>query len=198
MSLSVCAPARIFRSPSSCSSAQNRGNRRLRSAFPPLPAIRHRESAELDEARLVGVQLERELGHSFPEVVEKLLRIRLALAANDEVSRPGESHQESHPGPPWQTHRLPLKPDLTPAAGARTWTAYAGVALRRRALLLRPAAAARRTAVRYDCRDAQGVRSDGTGRGGRGRRPRRGVDQGVAPADSAPGRLVAEERLRPR
>ena len=43
----------------------------------------------------------------------------------------------------WRTHHLPPKPDSTPAAGARTWTAYAEVALRLRALLLRPAAAAR-------------------------------------------------------
>ena len=65
-------------------------------------------------------------------------------------------------------------------------------ALRRRALLLRPAAPCAPPSD-YDCRDAQGARSGGTGR-----RPRRGVDQGVAPADPAPGRLVAEERLRPR
>ncbi len=49
--------------------------------------------------------------------------------------------------------------------------------------------------IRYDSRDAQRTRSGGANRG---RRPRRSVDQGVAPADPAPGRLVAEERLRPR
>ena len=49
--------------------------------------------------------------------------------------------------------------------------------------------------IRYDFCDAQGGRSRGTNRG---RRPRRGVDQGVAPADPASGRLVAEKRLRPR
>ena len=64
----------------------------LRSTFPTRSAVRHREPAELDEACLVGVQLKRELGQPLPEVVEKLVRIRLALAANDEVSRPGESH----------------------------------------------------------------------------------------------------------
>ena len=64
----------------------------LRSTFPTRPAVRHHEPAELDEACLVGVQLKRELAQPLPEVVEKLLRIRLALATNDEVSRPGESH----------------------------------------------------------------------------------------------------------
>ena len=44
-------------------------------------------------------------------------------------------------------------------------------------------------------REAQGTRS---GRTDRGRRPRGGVDPGMAPADPASGRLVAEERLRAR
>ncbi len=64
----------------------------LRSTFPPCSAIHHRESAELDEARLVGVQIKRELAQALLEVAEKLFRILLALATNDEVSRPGESH----------------------------------------------------------------------------------------------------------
>ena len=45
----------------------------------------HREPAELDEACLVGVQVERELAQPLPEVIEKLLRISLALEPNDEV-----------------------------------------------------------------------------------------------------------------
>ena len=57
----------------------------LRATLPPRPAVRHREPAELDEACLVGMQFERELAHPLPEVVEKLLRIRLALATNDEI-----------------------------------------------------------------------------------------------------------------
>ena len=64
----------------------------LRPTFPARSAVRHREASELDEACLVRVQLKRELAHPLPEVEEKLLRIRLALATNDEVSRPGESH----------------------------------------------------------------------------------------------------------
>ena len=64
----------------------------LRSAFPPCSAVHHRESAELDEARLVGVQIKRELAQALLEVAEKLFCIFLALATNDEVSRPGESH----------------------------------------------------------------------------------------------------------
>ena len=64
----------------------------LGSTFPTRPAGRHREPAELDEARLVGMQVERELVHPLPEVAEKLFRVRLALATHNEVSRPGESH----------------------------------------------------------------------------------------------------------
>ena len=56
----------------------------LRSTFPARPAVRHREPSKLDEACLVRVQFKHELVHPLPEVVEKLFRIRLALAANDE------------------------------------------------------------------------------------------------------------------
>ena len=67
----------------------------LRSTFPARPAVRHREPSELDEACLVRVQLKRELAHPLPEVVEKLFRIRLALAANDEVI--GVTYDDSVP-----------------------------------------------------------------------------------------------------
>ena len=119
-----------------------------------------------------------------PRTPRQLVIVAVRLVGSTAGRRLSErALAQGHAGPPVPPiggSRTP-KPDSAPAAGARTWTAYAGVALRLRALLLRPAAAARRTDVRYDCRDAQGVRSDGTGRGGRGRRPRRGVDQGVAP-----------------
>ena len=67
----------------------------LRPTFPTRSTVRHREPAELDEACLVGVQLKREPGQPLFEVVEKLVRIRLALAANDEVI--GVPHDDGVP-----------------------------------------------------------------------------------------------------
>lgn len=44
--------------------------------------------AELDQARLLGVQLQREFPESIPEALEESLGIRLVLEANNEVIRP--------------------------------------------------------------------------------------------------------------
>ena len=95
----------------------------LRSTFPARPAVRHREPSELDEACLVRVQLKRELAHPLPEVVEKLCRIRLALAANDEVI--GVTYDDSVPEAEgiavlWEDllQRSPLPPRVAGVTGA--------------------------------------------------------------------------------
>ena len=50
---------------------------------------------KLDQARLVGVQLQGKLAETFPQVLLKLLGIRSVFEAHHESSSPGESHPQA-------------------------------------------------------------------------------------------------------
>jgi hypothetical protein len=66
---------------------------RLGLTQPPRPPTRGREATELDQARLVRVQLQGELREPLTKLGEEPLRILLILETDDEVVRePHDDH----------------------------------------------------------------------------------------------------------
>ena len=131
-------------------------------------------------------------------------------------SHPGGPFRARCSGKPFEHHPRPAAgrpagpaPESAPGTRAASRRSSRASSPEASQLVLRPTrrrrtgACHRRPADRRSdkiARNAQGTGSGRTARSGRRRtyRPRRGLDQGVAPADPADGRLVAEERLRPR
>ena len=81
----------------------------LRTPFPPCPAVRHREFAELNETGLVRVQLEREVGQPVLQIAQEPFCIPLVLEPDNEII--GVTHDDrlatGDPGAP-----LPLEPEV--------------------------------------------------------------------------------------
>ena len=70
------------------------------------PSLRGSLPAELDEARLLRMQLQGELPESLPQALQELLGIRAVLEPNDEVIGPASDDHVSS--------RVPLPPLLDP------------------------------------------------------------------------------------
>ena len=76
----------------------------------PCPPTLGGVPAELDQARLLRVQFQRELRESLAEFMKEPLRIVLILKTHDEESRPGESHPRplAEPDLNLSTHPAPI------------------------------------------------------------------------------------------
>src|SRR6266852_4381211 len=107
------------------------------SSFPVLFGI----PPELDPARLFRVQLQSELPQPFSQALAKTVCVRTPLEAEDEVSRPGESHPEAlaelyvslstHTAPIMEPRRAPICQWANNSGAQRERRAIQGVALRR-------------------------------------------------------------------